>query len=138
MTVIKPLTVATIGKHPLRFFRPPNDVADFPWHAIDDLHRCLGLNRQQRRVFLCKLQTKNIQTVATPDGIVSIAPHYMAQGTIDAMVEEGMAPARIRAEYDDAGAEALRKLIPAHLTFPSDAWMAWMKAAWHRHDAKAG
>jgi hypothetical protein len=48
------------------------------------------------------------------------------------MVETGRAPVIIRAEYDRAGAEALRKLVPPNLVFPSDAWLGWMKAAMNR------
>jgi hypothetical protein len=39
---------------------------------------------------------------------------------------------RIRTEYDLASTAAVGKLIPLQLEFPSDAWMAWMKAAMHR------
>jgi hypothetical protein len=36
--VSKPLHIATIGGHPLRFFRTPiNDgKPDMPWHAVGD------------------------------------------------------------------------------------------------------
>jgi hypothetical protein len=134
--MIKPIHTATIGGHPLRFFRTPNDDGkpDMPWHSVDDLHRCLGLNRAQRKVFLSMLRKRGgVETVATADGIITIAPHYMAQGCINAMVEKGVAPPDVRTAYDDEGAAALEKLV-AHLNFPSDAWLAWMKAAMHRHE----
>ena len=72
-----------------------------------------------------------LQTVATSDGLVTIAPHFMAQGCIDAMVEEGMVPTGARDEYDDAGTDAMHKLV-VPFAFPSDGWMAWMKAAMNR------
>jgi hypothetical protein len=141
--MIKPLHVATIGGHPLRFFCTPIDDGrpDLPWHAVDDLHRCLGLNRAARKLFLSKLRTfwKEPRTVATADGLVTVAPHFMAQGTIDAVVEEGMAPAGVRAEYDLAGSEALKKLIPppSESGMDADAWLSWLKAATNRwNDAK--
>jgi hypothetical protein len=139
-TVIEPLHVATVGGHPLRFFRTPlNDgLPDFPWHAVDDLHRCLGLNRDMRRFFLRKLKGaewgKNVLTVATADGLISVAPNYMAQSTVDALVEDGMAPASARRDFDKASTEAMKKLdLP--FTFPSDQWLDWMKAAMNRWES---
>jgi hypothetical protein len=85
MTAI-PLHVARVGGHQLRFFQSPmNDgCPDFPWHSVDDLHRCLGLNREQRKFFLHKLKAKHneVRTVATAEGIITVAPHFMAQGTV--------------------------------------------------------
>jgi hypothetical protein len=134
--MIQPIHTATIGGHPLRFFRTPNDDGkpDMPWHSIDDLHRCLGLNRELRKLFLSKLRKwGSIRTVATADGIVTIAPHYMAQGCINAMVEKGIVPPDVRDAYDYEGSVALNKLV-AHLPFPSDYFFAWMKAAMNRHE----
>jgi hypothetical protein len=137
--MIEPLHVATVNGRPLRFFRSPlsDGLPDLPWHAVDDLHCCLGLDRHTRRVFLAKLRSawgEPLETVATAGGIVTIAPHFIAQGVIDATVEQGMAPAGVRHEYDRAGAEAMDKL--ARPAFGSDAWLAWMKAAvnrWEQH-----
>jgi len=44
---IAPLYAATVGGQPLRFFRTPlgDGRPDFPWCGLDDLGRCLGLNR---------------------------------------------------------------------------------------------
>jgi hypothetical protein len=129
--MIEPIHIATIGGHQLRFFRRPiNDgKPDFPWQSIDDLSLCLGFNREQRRVFLRKLKEfGGTQTVATVDGIVTIAPHYMAQGCTDAMVDEGMVPDSACTAYVLAEAEAMKKLM-VHLTFGTDAWLGWMKAA---------
>jgi hypothetical protein len=140
MTItMKPLHVASVGGQLLRFFNTPLEDGrpDLPWHAVDDLHHLLGLNRDARRFFLRKLRKRGgVETVATSDGVVTVAPHYMAQGTIDAMVEKRMAPASIRDEYEHAGAEALQKLgVPFPL--PSDGWMAWMKAAMNRHEGRS-
>jgi hypothetical protein len=48
--ITKPLHVATVGKHQLRFFKTPNDDnrPDFPWHAVDDLQQCLPPATGQR------------------------------------------------------------------------------------------
>jgi hypothetical protein len=138
VVMIKPLHVASIGGHPVRFFRTPNNDGrpDLPWHAVDDLYRALELNREQRKGFLHMLRKRGgIRTLATSDGIVIVAPHFIAQGCIDAMIDVGVAPSAVRIEYDLASTEAVQKLIPHHLPFPSDDWVAWMKAAMNRHNA---
>jgi hypothetical protein len=137
--MINPLHVATVGGHSLRFFKTPlNDGRpDLPWHAIDDLQRCLGLNPDQRRAFqhLLRSRTKRWsvipRTVATADGIVTVAPHFLAHGMIDALIQDGQAPARARDEYDHASADTMRK-IGVPFPFPSDEFFAWIKAAMNR------
>jgi hypothetical protein len=93
-------------------------------------------DRQGRKVFLRFLQSHKkwgdiVRTVATRDEIFTIAPHFMALATVDAMAEEGMAPASAPREYDRAGVEAVKKLrVP--FAFATDEWFAWMKAALNR------
>jgi hypothetical protein len=143
--MIEPLHIGTIGGQPLRFFRSPlskfDGKPDLPWHAVDDLHRCLGLNREQRQFFLRMLRRWNgprPQTaIATAEGVTTIAPHFMAQGAIDAFVEIGRAAANIRDEYDRAGAKATEKLVAMiPFEFGSDDWFGWMKAAMNRWETK--
>jgi len=57
----------------------------------------------------------------------------VAQGTIGAMVDMGLASPKARIDYDLAGTEALKKLT-AHLTFASEAWFGFMKAAMNRRE----
>jgi hypothetical protein len=138
MTVAAPLHVAEIDGHQLRFFRTPNNDGrpDLPWHCVDDLSKVFGLNRQQRRALLQGMQKYDaFRTVATSDGILTIGPHYTAQGAISAIAEiVGDAKSkRIDNAYGGASAEALKKLTTG-LQFPSDAWFAWMKAAMNRHE----
>ena len=137
--MIEPIHVATINGQPVRFFRTPNDDGkpDLPWHRVDDLHHCLGLDRVMRRYFLNMLRKRaGIQTVATTDGIVTVAPHYMAQGTLDAMVAQRMVLPSVRTAYDHEGAVALKKLV-APLAYGTDVWFGWVKAAMNRHDEEA-
>jgi hypothetical protein len=136
--MIMPLHIATVGGHPLRFFRTPLDDGrpDMPWHCVEDLHKCLKLNRDQRKIFLRKLKNSNwpTKTIAAADGIITIAPHFLAQGTVDKFVAEGMAPASVRDEYDQAGTEALKKLPKPPAAANREAWLLWLKAArdrWH-------
>jgi hypothetical protein len=134
--MITPLHIATVGGHSLRFFRTPlNDGRpDLPWHCVDDLHKCLGLNRDLRRIFLRKLKNAKwpSKTIAAADGVITIAPHFVAQGTIDAMVDEGIAPGSVGTEYARTGAEALKKIAPPVFATDTEAWLSWMKAATNR------
>jgi hypothetical protein len=136
MTMITPLHIATVGGQPLRFFKTPlNDGrADFPWHAVDDLQHCLGMDRNMRRVFLRKLKGdaewgKYVRTIATPDGPVTIAPHALAKPALKALIDTGrvQAPASVRDEYTAAIAEASMKLNAGPLPSP-EAVTAWANA----------
>ena len=49
-------------------------------------------------------------TTATIDGVTTIAPHWMAQGLIDAAVEFGAATASIERDYVREGVKALDAL----------------------------
>jgi hypothetical protein len=112
--MITPLHIGTVGGHPLRFFRTPltDGRPDCPWHCVDDLHKCLGLNRDLRRLFLRKLKSAKwpAKTIAAADGVITIAPHFTAQGTIDAMTDEGVAPKSVHDEYDRAAVKAMTKI----------------------------
>jgi hypothetical protein len=134
--MIEPLHVATVGDHPLRFFRTPlNDGRpDLPWVAIDDLGRCIGLSRRNRKIHLRvfhSLSKDIIRTVATPDGRISIAPHALARAAVEALIDMGRAPTSARDDYVSASAEAMSKLNPEG--FPSvEALTAWVNAAANR------
>jgi hypothetical protein len=91
--IAEPLHIAVLSGHPLRFFRTPlaDGLPDLPWHAVDDLQRCLALNRHGRKIFLALLRSNKrwngiVRNVATADELVTVAPHFMAQGTIGALV----------------------------------------------------
>jgi hypothetical protein len=136
--MIEPLHIATVGGQRLRFFRTPiNDGRpDMPWHCVDDLHKCLGLNREQRKAFLHKLKNSNwpTKTIAVADGIITVAPHFVAQGTVDTWVDTGMAPKSVRDEYGDASTEALKKLPHLPAAVNPEAFLLWLKAARDRWD----
>ena len=131
----KPLHVATIRGHQLRFFRTPNNDGrpDFPWHCCDDLYRCMELPRKVRRYFQrCWTNRSMFRTVATTDGIVMIAPHCVAQGATSAWNEIG--GVNIENEYALESAHALNKLT-AGLTFPEQV-LPWAAAAIKRHEGE--
>jgi hypothetical protein len=136
------LHIGTVCGHPVRFFKTPNDDGrpDFPWLSIDDLQQAVGMSRSARRFFLHKLRKDwgdVARTIATTDGLVTIAPHFVAQGLLDALVDTGMALSKARSDYDQAGTNALQKLVPPHLQFPSEEWLQFIAAAMKRHE-KAG
>ena len=137
--ITKPLHVATVGKKQLRFFQTPNDGRpDFPWHAVDDLQPCLGLdgrsNESLRKAYWEGAEFRTAyRTIATEGELIRVAPHHVAQGLIDAMIQLGLAPSTARTEYENAGVAALAKLT-LHLPFQSEAYFAWMKAAIERHE----
>lgn len=108
------LHTADILGTPVRFFRSPRQGADFPWHAADDLFQALSFPRAVRREFQRKLKAdhgKDVRTVATPEGIVTISPHYMAQGAIGAALEISCAPASVEGAYGVAGVAALNLML---------------------------
>jgi hypothetical protein len=138
--ITKPLHVATVGKKQLRFFRTPNDDGrpDFAWHAVDDLQQCLGLDGRAseplRKAYWESAEFRTAyRTIAIERQLISVAPHHVAQGLIDAMIQLGLAPSTARTEYENAGVAALAKLT-LHLPFQSEAFFAWMKAAIERHE----
>jgi len=135
---MEPLHIATVGGHSLRFFRTPVDDGrpDLPWHAVDDLGHCLGLNRAGRRIHQRVYREirdwkQIVRTVATADGPVTIAPHCMAMATVGGLIDTGRAPASAEHEYVNACAEAAMKFGIG--PFPSpQALTEWMNAAGNR------
>jgi hypothetical protein len=107
------LDTGQIDGKEVRFFRSPSSAPDFPWHATDDLHVALGFPRDLRRQFAQKLRAgwaKDVRTVATSSGLVTIAPHFMAQGMIGAAEEVGCGPYTASTDYARAVAGAMKLL----------------------------
>ncbi|ATQ66890.1 MULTISPECIES: hypothetical protein [Methylosinus] len=137
MTVIAPLQIAPLGASTLRFFRSPRPGADFLWHAFDDLLACMALPRDRRRIFKRKLAADwraEVKTIATRDGIVTIAPHYMAQGLISAMISEGYVRPSFEHDYSKAGSDALSKIT---LGWSAGEILAFLAEA-HKRDNDGG
>lgn len=111
--LLKLLNTGQVAGKRLAFFRSPLTGPDFPWHAADDLYAALRFPADFRRHFQQMLQEQHgslIRTVATVKGIVTICPHYMAQGVIAAGQEIGCAPAEAELDYGRAAAAAMTSL----------------------------
>jgi hypothetical protein len=79
---VSPIHTGRLNGQPVRFFKGPTGGPELPWHAVDDLYRALGLPRAVRRQLLRMTQEtwrQELRTVATTDGVVTIAPHDVAQ-----------------------------------------------------------
>ncbi len=86
---LAPLLVAGIEGMPLRLFASPltlrDGTPDLPWHSADDLRAILRLPEAMRAVFQRKMRADlggEIETVATPGGVTTIAPMYMGEGML--------------------------------------------------------
>ena len=132
MAVISPIHTGTLFGKPLRFFKIEGRM---PFHAYDDLLKCLRLPRDVRRQFQQRLVNEwkgECRTVATPGGIVVIAPHAFAQAMLEIVAKSPFsplpAPANAESLYAVEAAAALEKMTE-HLPFGTDAWFGWMKQA---------
>jgi hypothetical protein len=118
--MVEPLYAGTLRGKALRFFRAPHGEPDLPWHAFTDLLAAVDLPRRYRRVFEAglgqswKAETKMVDTEA---GLVTIAPHFVAQGFIDAMIEAERVSEALTAEYTREAVRAMDALA-AHLPDP--------------------
>lgn len=114
MSLQTTLHTADVNGKPVRFFRSPQQGPDFPWHVADDLFLALGFPRPVRKEFQRRLKADHaddVRTVATSDGIVTIAPHYMAQGAIGAGIDIGCTPTTAEASYARAGVVCLNLIL---------------------------
>lgn len=107
--IVAPIHTGPVGESTVRFFKAPGDVPALPWHAVDDLFRSIDLSRHHRRHLLQTAPRADVRTLATPDGLVVIGSHPMAQGFIQAAVECG-APREVELNYQREAAAALKKL----------------------------
>lgn len=102
MALVSPIYIGTLNKKPLRFFKAPLSGPHLVWHAFDDLLACLKLPKSLQKDFRQKLKldwSSDVRTVPTSDGIVTISPHWMAQGLIGSMIEVGMVNPKTEMAY---------------------------------------
>jgi hypothetical protein len=127
-TLVDVLHIATLNGSLVRLFPPPGDQPDMPWHSIDDLAQCCGLSEKESEFLARKVlrHRQTLETVATPFGLVRIAPHFMAQGLIGAMILRGDAPKHLEHDYNHAVAAALMKLVPQPIVRGSP-WFVFLR-----------
>ena len=136
--LVSPVHSVTLNGKPLRFFKAPLSAPHLPWHAWDDMLACIGLPRSLRRHMQQSLKRDHagdIRTVATADGIVTIAPHWMAQGFLGSMIQLRQAPASIEMEYARQAVDAWNAIVG---DLPPGASINLMCAAFHNTNGIPG
>ena len=118
MTIHTPVHVGVVAGKPLRFFRSPKPGPQMPWHAHDDLLSCLDLPDDLKLDFRRRLVgpwKADVRTVAVAEGVVTIAPHFIAQGLIGAAIEIGPVKSakQVERDYHREGTIALELLAKA-------------------------
>ncbi|WP_424138672.1 hypothetical protein [Roseomonas chloroacetimidivorans] len=134
--IVDPIHTHVVNGHPVRFFRSPFQGPDMPWHGAEDLLKALDLPREFRRQQISRLHSEwksDIRTVATADGIVVIAPHFMARGMIDGMKQIGRLTDDVDADYCH-GASAAMEVITADIADPVGQF-EYVMHAFKRHGA---
>jgi hypothetical protein len=139
MKLHAPIYTGQVNGHPVRFFKTPfNDGRpDFVWHAVDDVDMILGLAPEGRQMMMRMTNEdygRYLRTVATKDGVVTIAPHFMAQGKLGAFASQGAIPESVEFEYVKAAAQAQREM-EARIGAVGFEYVA---AAFNRWDDEAG
>jgi len=112
------LHTANVLGQPVRFFCSPLAEQIVPWHAVDDLHRALGMPYDMRvrtQAIMCREWATKLRTVCIDGQLVLIAGHGIAQGTIEGMASptSGLVPnahSQAFSEYDRAVGEAAAKM----------------------------
>lgn len=113
--VSTPIYTGTINGAPVRFFKTPlNDgKPDFAWHSTEDLMKAANLSKDQLAGFMQVMKADHpntYRTIATHDGLVTVAPHFVAQGFTAVMEHVGQVPKGFKNEYLMASFEADDKL----------------------------
>src|SRR3712207_3966318 len=106
---VAPTHTGRLNGQPARFFTGPSGGPELPWHAVEDLYQALGLPRSVRRQLLRMMQEtwgQELRTVATRDGVGTIAPHFVAQGLLGAAAELMGSRAKAGADLESAYAHA--------------------------------
>ena len=120
--IVTPLHTAQIGRGTLRFFPPPPGATELPRHCHDDLAICLGFRPPDRRGLQAILAdgpyAREVLTVATAEGLVTIAPHFAAVALIGCCVHVRIAPPEFEHEYFDAVIEAFKRM--GHASSPME------------------
>lgn len=86
-----PLLEVDMSGSIFRYFRSPiyqnTREPDMPWHVFNDLVEALGLDEDAASFLLRRLRENwpEPKTIASTSGLVTIAPHFMAEGFLKAV-----------------------------------------------------
>jgi hypothetical protein len=115
--LVTPIHTGTVNGHPVRFFKGPSDLPQIAWHAVEDFCQALGMVPAVSQRLLGKNQEtwgRALRTVATADGLVTIAPHFVVCGlfevAFDLMTTGAKSPAEIICDYFREASEAVERL----------------------------
>lgn len=122
-----PIFDGDLNGHAVRYFTSPiyraHRQPDMPWHSVDDLWPVLMPGWDTATAFeVLKQQMRKDwrepRTVATAGGIVTIAPHFMAEGLFEAILGLSNGPQesliKLRGRYRNCCTQAL-KVMTAHM-----------------------
>lgn len=138
--VIEPIHTAAVGLGNVRYFKSLLPGPHLIWFAYEDLLKAAGLARPMRRHFEAMLKQDHrdiIKPVMTPDGPATLAPHYIAQGFVDAMEEIGQAPKGFATAYT-RGAAAAISAVTADLGLTGTEAMNYTIAAYRNSNGIEG
>lgn len=93
--LIAPILIGDFYGHEVRYFASPTYLAtrqpDMPWHCVDDLWSALFPKGNTEAATFLKRKLRSdwheVRTAATASGIVTIAPHFMAEGIFEAFLD---------------------------------------------------
>jgi len=89
--LVEPIHQEEIFDGRIRYFASPvylkTHQPDMPWHVFDDLLKLLSIDQEACTHLLRKLRGDWPEpiTVATSQGLLTIAPHFMADGMLEAI-----------------------------------------------------
>ncbi|TXN06695.1 hypothetical protein FV222_04845 [Methylobacterium sp. WL103] len=111
--VVFPIHIGELNGKLLRFFKAPTDEPQLVWHAWDDLVACASLPRDLSERFQRSMRRDypdGVRTIGTTEGILTIAPHWMALGFIGSMIENKRMPASAELFYTIQSVDAWNAL----------------------------
>lgn len=130
--LVEPIHVGQVNGQPVRFFASHLDRPDWPHHAIDDLHKALGMPRELRRKLVRvahKAFGQWMRTVAIEGdggGLVTLAPNQSAQVVFENLNSLGYPNPELFDEFADAACEAANVVTAA---MPPEVAVRYMAAA---------
>lgn len=121
--LFEPIIEGDLYGNTVRFFASPSYLTtrqpDMPWHAVDDLWPLVLDDASEMLKRKLRSDWEEPRTVATSSGIVTIAPHFMADGLFEAALDMCQEDEldflrKLRGRYRNCCTQAM-KVMTAHL-----------------------